>query len=111
MQTSTLRNTTIAENSINHYINMSFSNTYPHPSPASGSTTGPSVHADPDQRRTSTDSDVIHYLYFEDNDGFFPPSWIGKESQQILSDKGKGTSDGSGGEAKRASGSEFEGKA
>ncbi|KAJ5683235.1 hypothetical protein N7462_006400 [Penicillium macrosclerotiorum] len=24
-------------------------------------------------------SDVTHYLYFEDNDSFFPPPWLGKE--------------------------------
>jgi hypothetical protein len=41
-------------------------------------------HQDPDQRRNSTDSDVIHHLYFEDNDGFFPPSWIGSLSRSNL---------------------------
>ncbi|KAJ5963400.1 uncharacterized protein N7479_003276 [Penicillium vulpinum] len=46
------------------------------------SPTEPIVHEEQNQRRNSTDSDMIHYLYFEDNDGFFPPSWIGKESQQ-----------------------------
>ncbi|EKV19500.1 hypothetical protein PDIG_02970 [Penicillium digitatum PHI26] len=40
------------------------------------------AHEDLDQCRTFTHSDVIHYLYFEDNDGFFPPIWIGKDSQQ-----------------------------
>ncbi|KAJ6179208.1 hypothetical protein N7519_009669 [Penicillium mononematosum] len=56
---------------------MSFPGTHPHPS-----STTEHPRQDPDQRRNSTDSDVIHHLYFEDNDGFFPPSWIGKDSQQ-----------------------------
>lgn len=30
-------------------------------------------------RRDSTDPDVIHHLYFEDNDSFFPPKWLGQE--------------------------------
>ncbi|KAJ5144066.1 uncharacterized protein N7515_002853 [Penicillium bovifimosum] len=93
---------------------MSSSNTHPHISPAipaSSSSAGPTAHTDPDQRRNSTlstDSDVIHFLYFEDNDGFFPPSWIGKQSQQVLSDKGT-SSHGSGGEAKSMNASKFEG--
>ncbi|KAJ5113527.1 hypothetical protein N7456_002061 [Penicillium angulare] len=33
-------------------------------------------------RRDSTNPEVIHRLYFEDNDGFFPPSWIGQEGQR-----------------------------
>jgi hypothetical protein len=53
-----------------------FSNS-PHPS-----SDRPITQADPGQRRDSTDSDVIHHLYFEDNDSFFPPSWLGKESEQ-----------------------------
>ncbi|KGO75119.1 hypothetical protein PITC_069890 [Penicillium italicum] len=57
---------------------MSSSDSHPHPSSA----TEHPAHEDLDQRRTSTDSDVIHHLYFEDNDGFFPPIWIGKDSQQ-----------------------------
>lgn len=24
------------------------------------------------------DSDIIHHVYFEDNDSFFPPSWLGQ---------------------------------
>ncbi|KAJ5968448.1 hypothetical protein N7501_004696 [Penicillium viridicatum] len=64
---------------------MSFSDTHPHPSSATEH-----AHQDPDQRRTSTDSDVIHHLYFEDNDGFFPPSWIGKVSQQRPSTESSG---------------------
>ncbi|KAJ5787374.1 hypothetical protein N7457_002364 [Penicillium paradoxum] len=64
---------------------MSYSNT--HPSLAAGSVTGSAtetmVHnVDSDQRRDSTDS-MTHHLYFED-DGFFPPSWIGKDIQQML---------------------------
>lgn len=64
---------------------MSFPGTHPHPS-----STTEHPHQDPDQRRNSTDSDVIHHLYFEDNDGFFPPSWIGKDSQQRLSTENSG---------------------
>lgn len=30
---------------------------------------------DPDRQTASE----IHHLYFEDNDSFFPPSWLGKE--------------------------------
>ena len=30
-----------------------------------------------DQRKYQ-DSDVIHHVYFEDNDSFFPPSWLGQ---------------------------------
>ncbi|KAJ5502070.1 hypothetical protein N7463_004944 [Penicillium fimorum] len=55
-----------------------FSDIHPHPSSA----TEHLAHEDPNRRRHSTDSDVIHYLYFEDNDGFFPPSWIGKDPEQ-----------------------------
>ncbi|KAJ5281396.1 hypothetical protein N7478_006768 [Penicillium angulare] len=33
-------------------------------------------------RRDSTDPEVIHHLYFEDNDSFFPPSWVGKEGER-----------------------------
>lgn len=29
-----------------------------------------------------TDSDVIHHVYFEDNDSFFPPSWLGQTNDQ-----------------------------
>ena len=32
-----------------------------------------------DTRRDSTDPDVVHHLYFEDNDSFFPPTWLGQE--------------------------------
>ncbi|KAJ6012873.1 hypothetical protein N7499_012525 [Penicillium canescens] len=53
-----------------------FSNS-PHPS-----SDRPITQADPGQHRDSTDSDVIHHLYFEDNDSFFPPSWLGKESER-----------------------------
>ncbi|KAJ5150605.1 uncharacterized protein N7500_010794 [Penicillium coprophilum] len=53
------------------------SDTHPDPSSATEHLT----HEDPN-RRNSTDSDIIHYLYFEDNDGFFPPSWIGKELER-----------------------------
>ncbi|KAJ5402920.1 uncharacterized protein N7487_008816 [Penicillium crustosum] len=67
---------------------MSFSDTHPHPSSATEHHAH--AHPDPDQRRTSTDSDVIHHLYFEDNDGFFPPSWIGKVSQHRPSTENSG---------------------
>ncbi|KAJ5542055.1 hypothetical protein N7535_004474 [Penicillium sp. DV-2018c] len=95
---------------------MSSVNTHPHLSPAipaSSSIAGATAHVGPDQRRDSshsTDSDMMHYLYFEDNDGFFPPSWIGKESQQTPSEKRTGRA-GPGDEAKSMSACEFEGKA
>ncbi|KAJ5373516.1 hypothetical protein N7517_005522 [Penicillium concentricum] len=63
-----------------------FSDTHPHPS----STTEHLAHEDANQRRNSTDSGVIHYLYFEDNDGFFPPSWIGKDSERRPSSENTG---------------------
>ncbi|KAJ5179688.1 hypothetical protein N7492_002898 [Penicillium capsulatum] len=31
-----------------------------------------------DSTRDSTHSDIVHHLYFEDNDGFFPPRWLGQ---------------------------------
>jgi hypothetical protein len=70
-----------------------FSETNPRP------TSAEHVHKDLDQHldqhRNSTDSNVIHYLYFEDNDGFFPPSWIGKDpSQRSLSETTGGNFDG-----------------
>lgn len=44
-------------------------------------------HAAPQTRRDNpqrdhNDSDVIHHAYFEDNDSFFPPSWLGQENKQ-----------------------------
>ncbi|KAJ5570409.1 uncharacterized protein N7459_009839 [Penicillium hispanicum] len=30
--------------------------------------------------RDSTDPNMIHHLYFEDNDSFFPPSWLGRDT-------------------------------
>ncbi|KAJ5474756.1 hypothetical protein N7475_004322 [Penicillium sp. IBT 31633x] len=72
------------------------SNCNPHPTPPTvsviDSTTNRVLHeADPDQRRDSTDSDLIHHFNFED-DGFFPPRWIGKDSQQ-MSDQRTGSID------------------
>lgn len=31
-------------------------------------------------KRDLTKADEIHHLYFEDNDGFFPPAWLGKDT-------------------------------
>lgn len=47
----------------------------------------PAVHdavtRDPDEpKRDLTKADEIHHLYFEDNDGFFPPAWLGKDTNQ-----------------------------
>ncbi|RAL16531.1 uncharacterized protein BO97DRAFT_402923 [Aspergillus homomorphus CBS 101889] len=28
---------------------------------------------------SSVGSDLSHHLYFDDNDGFFPPSWLGQK--------------------------------
>ncbi|KAJ5812407.1 hypothetical protein N7474_008708 [Penicillium riverlandense] len=33
----------------------------------------------PDQKRDSTQAEIKHHLYFEDNDSFFPPTWLGKD--------------------------------
>lgn len=33
-----------------------------------------------DSRRDSANSDMVHHLYFEDNDSFFPPRWLGKDT-------------------------------
>jgi hypothetical protein len=33
-------------------------------------------------KRDPTKADEIHRLYFEDNDGFFPPAWLGKDTNQ-----------------------------
>ncbi|PYH36561.1 uncharacterized protein BO87DRAFT_414488 [Aspergillus neoniger CBS 115656] len=34
--------------------------------------------AERDRRSISEESDLSHYLHYEDNDGFFPPAWLGK---------------------------------
>ncbi|KAJ5949709.1 hypothetical protein N7454_001293 [Penicillium verhagenii] len=34
---------------------------------------------DPQNPRPSSTDAVVHHLYFEDNDSFFPPTWLGKE--------------------------------
>lgn len=34
-------------------------------------------HEEPKHQLTKADE--IHHLYFEDNDGFFPPTWLGKD--------------------------------
>ncbi|PWY63497.1 hypothetical protein BO83DRAFT_324057 [Aspergillus eucalypticola CBS 122712] len=34
--------------------------------------------AEGDRRSISEESDLSHYLHYEDNDGFFPPAWLGK---------------------------------
>jgi hypothetical protein len=41
----------------------------------------PQTRRDKPQRDYS-DSDVIHHVYFEDNDSFFPPSWLGQDGDQ-----------------------------
>ncbi|KAJ5403794.1 hypothetical protein N7509_003665 [Penicillium cosmopolitanum] len=33
-------------------------------------------------QRDHNDSDVIHHVYFEDNESFFPPSWLGQAVDQ-----------------------------
>jgi hypothetical protein len=37
---------------------------------------------DDEPKRDPTKADEIHRLYFEDNDGFFPPAWLGKDTNQ-----------------------------
>lgn len=55
-----------------------FQTTPPRPSNHKSST-----ETEPDaqgrSRTTSVDSDLSHYLYFEDNDCFFPPSELGEK--------------------------------
>ncbi|KAJ5665646.1 uncharacterized protein N7477_008094 [Penicillium maclennaniae] len=38
----------------------------------------PRGYIDPNQDVVE-DQDLIHHLYFEDNDPFFPPAWLGKD--------------------------------
>jgi hypothetical protein len=38
----------------------------------------PRSHTDPNRDFTD-DEELVHHLYFEDNDPFFPPSWLGKD--------------------------------
>lgn len=33
-----------------------------------------------DSRRDSASSEIVHHLYFEDNDSFFPPRWLGEDA-------------------------------
>ncbi|KAJ5176404.1 uncharacterized protein N7482_002281 [Penicillium canariense] len=40
--------------------------------------TVPQGHYEPKQDPVK--ADVVHHLYFEDNDSFFPPSWLGKDT-------------------------------
>ncbi|KAJ5095215.1 hypothetical protein N7532_007506 [Penicillium argentinense] len=40
----------------------------------------PAAHLRNDSLQSDiNDSELIHHLYFEDNDSFFPPSWIGND--------------------------------
>ncbi|PYH41825.1 uncharacterized protein BP01DRAFT_360024 [Aspergillus saccharolyticus JOP 1030-1] len=32
-----------------------------------------------DRQHSLVESKLSHHLYFEDNDGFFPPSWLGQK--------------------------------
>jgi hypothetical protein len=41
----------------------------------------PRRHIDPN-RDFVEDQDLVHHLYFEDNDPFFPPVWLGKDILQ-----------------------------
>ncbi|PWY93805.1 hypothetical protein BO94DRAFT_532749 [Aspergillus sclerotioniger CBS 115572] len=41
-----------------------------------------SSHIDDNERNrrsSSVSSDLSHHLYYEDNDCFFPPTWLGKK--------------------------------
>ncbi|KAJ5635399.1 uncharacterized protein N7484_008712 [Penicillium longicatenatum] len=51
---------------------------------------------DPNNPRKSSTDAVVHHLYFEDNDSFFPPTWIGKDDASLRrSSKDSSTSHGS----------------
>lgn len=68
-----------ALHTIHTFKDMSSSQSTSH----SGST-HPSTHmavprSRSEPRRDSGHTDAIHHLYFEDNDPFFPPSWLGKD--------------------------------
>ncbi|KAJ5191134.1 uncharacterized protein N7498_010119 [Penicillium cinerascens] len=41
----------------------------------------PRSQADPN-RDFRDDEELVHHLYFEDNDPFFPPIWLGKDILQ-----------------------------
>lgn len=47
-------------------------------------------------RRDYNDSDVIHHVYFEDNDSFFPPSWLGQtdDKSERRDSSGSNTTEG-----------------
>lgn len=53
-----------------------------------------STQTEPDaqghSRTTSVDSDLSHYLYFEDNDSFFPPSELGEKPSPDGKDRSHG---------------------
>lgn len=55
----------------------------------------PRDHDEPKQDLTKADE--IHHLYFEDNDSFFPPAWLGndKTSSERRSSNDSTTSQGS----------------
>ncbi|OOQ86652.1 hypothetical protein PEBR_20647 [Penicillium brasilianum] len=47
--------------------------------------TQPAVHDEVSRGYTQpnqdlTKADEIHHLYYEDNDSFFPPAWLGKDT-------------------------------
>ncbi|RAK83143.1 hypothetical protein BO79DRAFT_241386 [Aspergillus costaricaensis CBS 115574] len=46
--------------------------------------------AERDRRSISEESDLSHYLHYEDNDGFFPPAWLGKAPPTQHGDGTKG---------------------
>ncbi|CAK38511.1 uncharacterized protein BO96DRAFT_468829 [Aspergillus niger CBS 101883] len=49
--------------------------------------------AERDPRSISEESELSHYLHYEDNDGFFPPAWLGKAppTQHGVGTKGWGS--------------------
>lgn len=54
------------------------SNPHVHSTQPAAHDTQPRGHNEPKQDLTKADE--IHHLYFEDNDSFFPPAWLGKDT-------------------------------
>ncbi|KAJ5238637.1 hypothetical protein N7468_003256 [Penicillium chermesinum] len=52
-------------------------------------------------KRQSFDAE-LHHLYFDDNESFFPPAWLGKDSVTRRSSNDSTTSKASGTETSRA---------
>ncbi|RAH74647.1 uncharacterized protein BO66DRAFT_388122 [Aspergillus aculeatinus CBS 121060] len=48
------------------------------PLPTERPEVGEATHSQPRQQ-SPLEPDLSHHLYFEDNDGFFPPSWLGQK--------------------------------